>query len=254
MVPAAKELNAGEIQSALNELGISGQSDILAGLLQRIARERGPAVELFKRVAADPGAFAAAAATLNLARYREEAKRLDELIVADANEREFQLLLERNPWMFGSEYSEHLADKRHLTRDTQQDFLLRRTTDGHVEVVEIKTPLAGADLFRFDTSRQAHFAGRDLSAAMGQVSKYIEELESNRHAIMFSDGIDTLKVRAKVIIGRDGDDGQRMALRRLNGHLHRIEVITFDQLAAISRRVLEHLLAAVSAERSGQRP
>ena len=38
---------------------------VLADLLGRVARERGAAVELFKRVTADPDAFAAAAATMN---------------------------------------------------------------------------------------------------------------------------------------------------------------------------------------------
>lgn len=250
MVPAARGLDAEAIQAAIDELGASGQTDVLADLLRRVARERGAAVELFKRVTADPDAFAAAAATMNLARYRQELKRMEALIDVDAKEQDFQTLLSQNSWMFGSEYSEHLADQRRLTRDTQQDFLLRRTTDGYVEVIEIKTPLTGVGLFRFDKSRKAHFAGQDLSAAVGQVSRYIEELEADRLAIKARDGIDTLKIRAKIIIGRDGDKEQQVALRRFNGHLHRIEVITFDQLVAVARRVTEHLRSVVSHQRS----
>ncbi len=47
--------------------------------------------------------------------------------------------------MFGSEYSE-LLDRRRITRDEQADFLLRRTTDGYIELIEIKTPLRGQPL------------------------------------------------------------------------------------------------------------
>jgi hypothetical protein len=49
------------------------------------------------------------------------------------------------------------------------------------------------------------------------------------------------KIRAKVIIGRDGDQHQQKALRRLNGHLHRIEIMIFDQLLRIAQNVLNYL-------------
>jgi hypothetical protein len=39
--------------------------------------------------------------------------------------------------MFGSEYSERL-ENRVLTRGSQQDFVLRRTSDGYIELEEIK--------------------------------------------------------------------------------------------------------------------
>lgn len=249
VVPVSHGLDVPAIQAGLNELSASGKTDILAGLLHQIAAERGAAVELFKRVAADPEAFAAAAATITLGRYHDALKQLTSLIEGEHREHDFQVLLSLHPWMFGSEYSEHLADHRHLTRDTQQDFILRRTTDGYIEVLEIKTPLHGVELFRFDKSRKAHYAGPELSAAIGQVSKYIEELEADRHSILARDALDTLKVRARIIIGRDGDDGQRTALRRLNGHLHRIEVITFDQLASIANRTIDHLKRAVAAKK-----
>jgi len=248
VVPVADGMNVEAVQASLNELSAAGQIDVLSGLLQTMARERGAAVELLKRVAADPDAFAGVAAMFNFGRYRLALKRLIALVEDDSREHEFQTLLSENPWMFGSEYSEHLSQNRHMTRDTQQDFVLRRTTDGYIELIEIKTPLGGSSLLRFDRSRRNHFAGPELSAAIGQVEKYIEELEADRHAIMARDKLDTLKVRAKVIIGRDGDEEQKAALRRLNGHLHRIEVITFDQLVAIAQRTVDHLRATATAD------
>ena len=47
--------------------------------------------------------------------------------------------------------------------------------------------------------------------------------------------------------GRDGDEAQRHALRRFNGHLHRIEVLTFDQLSRTARRVVSYLEGLVPA-------
>lgn len=66
---------------------------------------------------------------------------------------------------------------------------------------------------------------------------YIEKFDASPYEIKYRDGEKVSKVRAKVIIGCDGDDGQRQALHRLNGHLHRLEVLTFDQLLRIAERV-----------------
>jgi hypothetical protein len=73
---------------------------------------------------------------------------------------------------------------------------------------------------------------------IGQVARYIEEVERNRDSILAKDGSDTLKIRARAIVGRDGSAGHQTALRNFNAHLHRIEIITFDQLLKIAERVL----------------
>jgi predicted Mrr-cat superfamily restriction endonuclease len=99
----------------------------------------------------------------------------------------------------------------------------------------------GDNLFIYDTSHQSYYAGSKLSAVIGQVQKYIEELDAERYTIMSKDGEDTNKIRAKIIVGRDNDNTQQQALRRFNGHLHRIEVLTFDQLSRIAGRVVGYL-------------
>jgi hypothetical protein len=60
---------------------------------------------------------------------------------------------------------------------------------------------------------------------------------------------DTLKIRARVIVGRNHSTGEQAALRNLNGHLHRIEIITFDQLILIAERVLSIFEAGQVPER-----
>lgn len=68
--------------------------------------------------------------------------------------------------------------------------------------------------------------------------RYIEEIERARESILSKDKLDTLKIRARIIIGRDSEDARQIAPRNFNSHLYRIEIITFDQLLRIAARVL----------------
>jgi len=151
-------------------------------------------------------------------------------------ENEFQKHLERNAWMFGSEYSELLRRKT-WTRDDRLDYMLRRTVDNYLEIVEIKTAFSDP-LFVHDRDRDTFYPSSKLSPVIGQVTRYIEEVERNRDQIIAKDEEDTLKVRARAIVGRDHSPAEQAALRNLNAHLHRIEIITFDQLIRIAERVL----------------
>lgn len=153
------------------------------------------------------------------------------------HEQTFRDLLAQNPWIFGSEYSE-LLDRRAWTRDDKLDFMLRRTSDNYLEVVEIKTPFA-EPLLLHDKSHDSYYPSSKLSAVLGQVIRYIAELERNRDSILSKDKCDTLKIRARVIVGRDGGAAHQEGLRNFNAHLHGIEVVTYDQLVRIAARVLD---------------
>lgn len=160
-------------------------------------------------------------------------------------ERDFQRHLSENPWMFGSEYSE-LLPRRKWTRDENLDYMLRRTIDGYLEIVEIKTAFSD-QLFIHDPSHDSYYPAARLSLVLGQVVRYIEEVERNRDCIIAKDKLDTLKIRARAIVGRDGSSEQQAALRNLNAHLHGIEIITYDQLLRIAARVLEVFETAVAS-------
>jgi hypothetical protein len=158
--------------------------------------------------------------------------------VSDASTPEITLQehLKRNPWMFGSEYS-MLLPRRNWTRDDRLDYMLRRTVDDFLEIIEIKTAFT-EPLFVYDSSHDSFYPSSKLSPILGQVIRYIEEIERDRDSILAKDGYETLKIRARVILGRDGPSEHQLALRNLNGHLHRIEIITFDQLLRIAERVI----------------
>ena len=192
-------------------------------------------VQVFE--AGSDGIRHAVAVSSRLAEYRRVREEVAGLVSrADASEQDFQRVLGQHPWLFGSEYSE-LLTRRNWTRDDRLDFMLRRTADDYLEIVEIKTPIL-QPLFRYDPSHDSYAPSAPLSAAVGQVVRYIEEVERQRDAILAKDGCDTLKIRARLIIGRDVDANQKAALRSFNGHLHRLEVVTFDQLLRIADRVL----------------
>jgi hypothetical protein len=169
--------------------------------------------------------------------YRKAYNQLQKLIDdSTTKESDLQKHLQENPWMFGSEYSE-LLDRRKWTRDESLDFMLRRTADGILEILEIKTPFR-EHLFLYDSTHDSYYPSAKLTLVIGQVMKYIEEIARSRDAILSKDGYETLKIRARIIIGRNGDEQQQLALRNFNSHLHGIEIFTYDQLLKISERIL----------------
>ncbi|HEV2606205.1 MAG TPA: Shedu anti-phage system protein SduA domain-containing protein [Microvirga sp.] len=250
VLPTPSDANTPGLQRAINALSQEGKANLLVEMLNQAAQTPELLENLMEQAARNPELFAEAAATLNLARYRQAHAGLNQLIETSNREQDFQRLLAEHPWMFGSEYSELLSN-RNLVRGSQQDFVLRRTSDGYIELVEIKTPMEGRALFRFDDSHQSHYAGAALSMVIGQVQKYLEEVDAGRYEIRFRDNEDPNKVRAKIIIGRDGDEAQRQALRRFNGHLHRIEVLTFDHLSRTAGQVVSYLERLVPHTRGG---
>jgi len=163
---------------------------------------------------------------------------------SDDSESKYQNHLKENPWEFGSEYSE-ILDRRKWTRDDNLDFMLRRTVDNYLEIIEIKTP-AVMPLFNYDKSHDSYYASAKLSQVMGQVYRYIEEVERNRDSIIAQDKIDPLKIRARIIIGVDGSEIEQAALRTMNSHLHRVEIITFDQLLRVAKRTLDIFESQIS--------
>jgi hypothetical protein len=185
----------------------------------------------------DPQVVQNIGAAARMVEYRRAYDRMVGLVEdTSVTEQALQKHLQENPWMFGSEYSE-LLDRRKWTRDESLDYMLRRTADNFLEIAEIKTPLKDA-LMVYDKSHKSYYPSAKLSSVLGQVMRYIEEVERNRDHILAKDNCDTLKIKARVIIGRDGAEQHQSALRNLNAHLHRIEVITFDQLLRIAGRVL----------------
>jgi hypothetical protein len=66
-------------------------------------------------------------------------------------------------------------------------------------------------------------------------------MEVNQAVLKSEDGLDVLKPRAKIVIGRSSqfrDAKEKVALRTLNDTLHNIEVITYDEIVARAHRIV----------------
>jgi len=230
---------ASKILEAIPDLKNTEKLEVIKALMRQLG-ESEEDIGSYMDVLADTeiGVLRHFAAASRFLEYRNAYQELEKLIDSnDTSETDLQNHLNSNPWIFGSEYSK-LLKRRSWTRDENLDFMLRRTVDGYLEIVEIKKAKAKS-LFNYDQSHNSYYPSPALSAVLGQTFKYIEATERNRDSILAHDRDDPLKIRARLIIGRDGDENQRAALRNLNDHLHSIEVITYDQLLRIAKRVLE---------------
>lgn len=216
------------------------RDEVLLALLRQAADRPDVLRAVLEHSAADRDFLARAASALNLAVYEAAVADLERLVAADAAESAFQSLLAANPWMFGSEYA-RLLSNRTVTVRQQQDFLLTRTADDRLELIEIKTALGGDPLFAHDKAHDVFHQKADLTKVIAQVQNYLADLDGTRDLVLRKFMIDAYKATARIVIGRDGDKAQMEALKRTNAHLHRIEIITFDGLVRIARRVLAHL-------------
>jgi hypothetical protein len=239
IVPVSDDAQVAPLE-ALARISSPAGAAALANAMVRLSSNPDVMQSFIETIVSEPDASRLLASAMNISRFKDALGILRGLVANDAREQKFQELLAKNPWMFGSEYSE-LLDKRHWTRDEHQDFILRKTADGYVEAVEIKRPLGGQPLFILDQSRSIYYQRSEVTEALGQVMDYIEWFDAERSSINLRDGEDILKIKARIVIGRDGDDRQRQALRRLNSHLHRVEILTFDQLLRIAERVVNCL-------------
>lgn len=229
------------IRRLIDAASTSGKSQALVQAVEAVSGDPEAFEQIAELASAHPDASKVAAAALNLARYTNALDELARLLQTNAKESEFQALLTKNAWIFGSEYSELLA-RRVWVRDQQKDFMLRRAADDYLEIIEIKTPLSASDkLFIWDKDHDCFYPRQELTKVVAQVMLYLEGVDADRLRILAMDNERVNKIVARIIIGRDHDPAQVEALRRFNSHQGRIEVLTFDQLIRIGRRVVEHV-------------
>ncbi len=228
-----------DVQVLLKEAGSKEKLKIITQLLSEIEGNEIP-FEDFEKLFRIGGrdTIKKVAIASRLVEYRKILHEFEKMFnQKNLSEKDFQKFLTDNPWLFGSEYSE-LLDRRKWTRDESLDFMLRRTVDNHLELIEIKKPIF-KNLFIYDSSHKSYYACSELSQVVGQVMKYIEQIGDKRESILAKDQEDVLKIKSKIIIGRNGDKDQLIALRNFNSHLYNIEILTFDQLLNIGKRTLQ---------------
>ncbi len=218
------------------------QGELLSRILKWIHEDPQAHSRLTQLSSDDPHRSQSLVAAINYGRYREALTRFKGMVEGNSSEHDFQKFLEENHWLFGSEYSE-LLDTRELVVRQHLDFPLRRTVDGYLEVIEIKTTLNGNSGFNYDRSHSNYFPGNKVNMGIAQVLKYLSSLEKHRNDILDENKIDVTRVRGKLIIGSDGTEEEQEARRLYNANIQLVEVISFDGLIKIGQGILDIMVA-----------
>lgn len=158
--------------------------------------------------------------------------------IYEANQKEkfFQNWIENNLWVFGTSYIRKL-DTTSLSFKSDSDLVME-TLDGFYELIEIKLP--SVKLFNLDSSHDSYYPTADLSQAISQVLKYLQDVAEYKHNIEKSNNTTILFPKAKLIIGNKCQTEQeKEALRRLNSSLNNLEILTYDTLLKNADKLIE---------------
>jgi hypothetical protein len=192
----------------------------LLGLLRTLSGDVDGLKVLVRTVREQPEAFKGTAAAITFGRYAQALERLKKLLAANAGELELRAVLHEHPWMVGAEYSEPVA-----ADELEGEALLRRAPSGRLEALVARRPLTGFALFDGDAPKV------ELARALGDAAR-LRDMIAPAGEVFLS-----------VVIGLDGDEAQQEALRRLNGHLRGLEVLTYDDVVRRAQRVIDVLRA-----------
>jgi hypothetical protein len=165
-----------------------------------------------------------------------------EAAVRDPNsvEQRFQAIIETHPWLFGGQYVATRPERMIVLGD-QFDVPLV-TADGSIHVVELKR----ANIPNLAKTYRNHLmVGQPVHEAVSQSANYLRSADENVPGIDYNFGIDARRVSATVVIGHIDYNTEEMTekafyqtLRTYNGHLSRIEVMTYDQLISSALNAL----------------
>ena len=169
-----------------------------------------------------------------LRRRLESDKRFDETRGRDS----WQRWIYGNSWLLGATHLEPIDRQRVGMRDVP-DFVFP-TLDGFIDIVEIKRPDRQA--IREDSSRpNVCIWTADATQAIGQVTKYKQQVDLHQLELTKDLGVTALKPRGFVLIGTEDGWTNRMreGFRLLNSTMIDIEVITYDELLRRGQRIIE---------------
>ncbi len=174
---------------------------------------------------------------------------LNNNLLEDKGDDNWQDWFYRNKWFFGSDYIKILK-RRTIDESSKTDFLAS-SYGNFLDVVEIKRPsLNGGRLFKKDiiekegTEWAYYHPTTDLTKAISQCFRYINEIEkkvgdpdSNKKF----EECDIVKPRCTLIFGRSNNftKDEYRALRILNSHYNNFSIITYDQLLDRAKRIVE---------------
>ncbi|ASU79343.1 DUF4263 domain-containing protein [Actinopolyspora erythraea] len=155
-------------------------------------------------------------------------------------EEALQELLHQHPWIFGGRFVD-AATRRRLVDGEELDIPLIRA-DGSLHVVELKRALRSSGIIK--RHRNAWVPTAEVHNAVGQAINYLASLDEHRQRIRDEFGLETKRASATVVIGHPklhpevAERELNEALRTLNTHTNRVEVLTYTELLDNAARAL----------------
>ncbi len=178
-------------------------------------------------------------AAVKHAKSRKALDEINNLVISNVSEHKLELWIKENDWVFGIEYIRRL-DATKIGIHSDADILME-SLDGFVDLLELKKSSV-KPLFVYDNDHNCYYPSSALSQVIGQTIHYLGVMEDQRYILKSEDGLNILKPRAKIVIGRSSLMGEKEkeALRKLNDTLHNIEVLTYDEVENRARRIVAH--------------
>jgi len=145
------------------------------------------------------------------------------------NETKVHKFLKDNWWMFGPVYV-NMGYETWAGIKNRNDFLLQRI-DGYHDIVELK----GVDCKLFTKDDKW---SKDLKDAVSKMMRYLSKYESGYLFLRDDLKKDVFMPRGMIVIGRARDE-ERKLLKVHNSYLHRINVITYDEILEKSKNAIK---------------
>jgi len=168
-----------------------------------------------------------------LPEFRNSLKEYKKLIKEDKEEKVYQKFFEENAWLLGLEYTKAKPQKKAGAKDIP-DFLMERF-DGFNDIIELKRP--GSKVFISKNGKQKQSG--ELKNAISEVMDYIDYYAEQYSYEMVKYKENVYKPKAIIIIGSNLTEDEKQKLRQHNSYLHRIEVVTYDDISDKSEAVIK---------------
>ena len=148
----------------------------------------------------------------------------------------WQKWIYKNNWLFGINYKKPIEKTKINISGIMPDYLFP-TIDGFVDMLEIKLPTD--EVIMEDKTHHASWKwALKTNVSIGQVINYLGEIDRLKLEIekniesKYEYKMSLLKPRAYILIGNSSSwsNSKKEGLRKLNFHLHGIEILTYKDL------------------------
>lgn len=164
----------------------------------------------------------------------------ERMIEANESESTWQKWFDKNKWILGSEYVK-ILNERNIDEHHIADYLMQ-SFDGFLDLVEIKVPS-----LKFWIGPDAHNnynPSAELVASISQCLNYLYRIEIKADSVDFQErhsGVKVVKPKCLLVYGRSDNwnQTQNEMFRILNSAYQQINIITYDQLLARAKQLLE---------------